>query len=152
MTSALRPTVRLIEGGVHRDTRGVVRFLNKFDFSKIDRLYTIEPGAAEVLRGWVGHQRDWKWFSVIQGKFKLGVVTPDSWTAPTGREPVTEFLLTGESYQVLEVPPGHCTASMALTEGAILMVFSSGAIEDAATDDLRFPASQWRLTRNDQGL
>ena len=146
MTSLPRLPLRLIEGGVHRDERGAVRFLNHFDFSKIDRLYAIEPIATRVLRGWVGHQRDWKWFSVLRGALKLGVVAPDSWTAPTGREPVTEFLLTAESFRVVEVPPGHCTGSMALSEGAILLVFSSGAIEHAATDDLRFPAERWRLS------
>lgn len=145
MTSFPRPTVRLIEGGVHRDARGTVRFLNRFDFSKVDRLYTIEPSAIGTLRGWVGHQRDWKWFSVLRGALKLGVVVPASWTAPTGRETVTEYRLADDTYQVLEVPPGHCTASLALTEGAILLVFSSGAIEAVATDDFRFPQDQWRL-------
>lgn len=135
--------VRLIEGGLHRDDRGTVRFVNAFDFAQVDRFYAISPANAGEVRGWVGHQREWKWFFAIQGTFELGVVRPDRWDAPAKNPEIARYTLSSERPAVLEVPAGHFTASIAAQPNGTLLIFSSGRMEDNATDNFRLPADYW---------
>jgi hypothetical protein len=51
---------------------------------------------------------------------------------------------------VLHVPPGYATGSVNLSKETILMIFSSGRIEDAKSDDFRFPVEQWAITAGKQ--
>lgn len=137
--------VRIIPGALHRDLRGEVRHANAFDFEQVDRFYTVHPARVGELRGWVGHKRDWKWFFVAKGGFEIGVVKPDNWSEPSAGLPVQRFTLNDESPQVLEIPPGYFTANRSLTAEGILLVFSSGRIEDASGDDFRMAPSYWSL-------
>jgi dTDP-4-dehydrorhamnose 3,5-epimerase len=135
----------LIQGGRRLDARGSVSFVNGFDFKGVDRFYWIESGQPNVPRGWVGHQRDHKWFSVIRGEALVAVVRPDRWSSPHRDLPVTQYALSAAYPQVLHVPPGHATGSVQLSPEAILMIFSSGRIEDASGDDFRFPVDYWPI-------
>jgi dTDP-4-dehydrorhamnose 3,5-epimerase len=140
-----RPGPRIIDGGLHVDARGVVMHVNDFDFKGVDRFYTIRSHRPYEPRGWVGHRRDQKWFSVVQGAALVAVVEPDDWSSPARDLPVQRFVLSAAKPQVLHVPAGHATGSVALSEDAILVIFSSGKIEDAKTDDYRFPVDTWRI-------
>lgn len=134
---------QLIEGALHIDARGTVAFVNDFDFKGVDRFYTIKAHRSGESRGWVGHRREQKWFSVIHGTVLLAVVKPDDWESPSGHLPVDRFVLSSVIPQVLHVPRGYATRSIDLSQDAILIVFSSGRIEDAPTDDYRFPIGLW---------
>ncbi len=135
----------LIEGGCHMDARGSVSFVNGFDFQGVNRFYWVQAAKAGILRGWVGHQREHKWFTVVIGEVWVAVVQPDDWQSPSGDLPVMRYLLSSANPQVLHVPPGHATGSVHLTPEAILMIFSSGKIEDAQSDDFRFPVDYWPI-------
>jgi dTDP-4-dehydrorhamnose 3,5-epimerase len=106
-SNELRP--HIIDGGLHVDARGVVSFVNDFDFEGVDRFYTIRAHRPHELRGWVGHQRDQKWFFVVQGTALIAVVKPDCWDGPASNLPVERFVLSAAKPQVLHVPPGHAT-------------------------------------------
>jgi dTDP-4-dehydrorhamnose 3,5-epimerase len=135
----------LIQGGRHVDERGSVSFVNGFDLQGVDRFYWIQAGQASVPRGWVGHQRDHKWFSAIRGEILLAVVRPDEWQCPRRDLPMARYALSAANPQVLHVPPGHATGIVNLNREAILMIFSSGRIEDAQSDDFRFPVEHWPI-------
>ena len=135
----------LIQGGRQVDGRGSVSFINGFDFKGVDRFYWIEASQPDVLRGWVGHQREHKWLTVIRGEVLVAVVRPDEWHSPQRDLPVSRFTLSAVNPQVLHVPPGHATGSVQLTSGAILMIFSSGRMEDVESDDFRFPVDCWSI-------
>lgn len=139
-----KPSV--ITGGLHSDARGSVSFVNDFDFKGVDRFYSIRCKNPNQPRGWVGHKRDTKWFTVLQGSFVIAVVAPDDWSTPSGRETVERFTLSADKPSVLCVPGGYATAQMALTPDAILTVFSSGTMQRAKEDDFRFPITQWPAT------
>lgn len=136
---------RLIPGGLHRDARGEVRFVNDFGLEGVDRFYAVSPATVGEVRGWVGHLREAKWFFVTRGVIEVGVVRPKVWGQASGEDEIHRFRLDADSPAVLEVPPGHYTGSVAHTEGAILLVFSSGKIESAKEDDFRMPAASWRI-------
>jgi dTDP-4-dehydrorhamnose 3,5-epimerase len=136
---------RLINGGLHSDARGTVSFVNDFDFDGVGRFYAVRPREANTTRGWVGHRREHKWFTVVQGAVLVAVVEPDDWKSPSRSLAVTRFTLSDRNPQMLHVPPGHATGSAAITGDAILLVFSSGRFEDAASDDYRFPVDLWEI-------
>jgi dTDP-4-dehydrorhamnose 3,5-epimerase len=127
------------------DERGSISFVNGFDFKGVERFYWVQAGQANVLRGWVGHQREHKWFVVVQGEGLVAVVRPDDWQHPSKDLLVTRYALSAGSPQVLHVPPGYFTGSINLTPDTILMIFSSGKIEAAKTDEFRFPVEQWPI-------
>ena len=139
------PKLQWIQGGQHSDARGSVSFVNGFDFKGVDRFYWIKADEANVQRGWVGHRRDQKWFTVVQGEVLIAVVRPDDWERPNPNLPVARYPLSASQPQVLHVPPGLATASINLNQQAVLMVFSSGKIEDAKSDDFRFPLNLWPI-------
>ena len=135
----------LIQGGQHADERGKVSFVNGFDFKGVDRCFWIRAAKANVLRGWVGHRREQKWFTVVQGEVLVAVVRPDDWERPSQDLPVTRYVLSDGHPQVLHVPPGYATASVNLSQDSILLVFSSGKLENTNADDFRFPVGHWPI-------
>ncbi len=136
---------RLIEGGLHVDARGAVGFVNDFDLKGVDRMYWVRAHRPNCPRGWVGHRREQKWFWVVAGTVLIAVVRPDQWDSPNRDLPVQPYVLCASKPQVLHVPPGYCTASMGLTGNAILLICSSGSIQNAKADDFRFPPDYWRI-------
>lgn len=136
---------RLIEGGLHVDVRGSIAFVNDFDFQGVDRFYVVRSHRSQEPRGWIGHRREHKRFFVVQGTSLIAVVKPNEWQTPAGDLSVERFTLSAAKPQILSVPPGFATGSINLTADAILLVFSSGKIEDAKTDDYRFPVGTWPI-------
>jgi dTDP-4-dehydrorhamnose 3,5-epimerase-like enzyme len=135
----------LIDGGSYVDARGSISFVNDFDFCGIDRFYWVRATQRGVPRGWVGHRRERKWFAVLQGEVLIAVVAPDDWQSPRSDLPVTRYHLKSTNPQVLHIPPGYATANLTLTPDALLLIFSSGKLEDIKTDDYRFPVDQWPI-------
>jgi dTDP-4-dehydrorhamnose 3,5-epimerase-like enzyme len=134
---------RVIIGGRHTDARGTLTFVNDFDFKGVERFYTIH---APQPRGWNGHRRESKWFTVVSGTMLIAVVKPDHWEQPDSGLPVQRFLLSGDKPSILCVPPGHATGMVNITHDALVIVFSSGKIECAREDDYRFPTNQWDIS------
>ena len=147
MLLVMHSSPTIIEGGCHVDARGRISFVNGFTFEGVERFYWVQSAELGMQRGWVGHQREHKWFTAIVGEVQIAVVKPDHWATPSTDLPVSHFLLSASQPQVLYVPPGHATGSTNLCPDAILMVFSSGKIADAPTDDFRFPVSYWPLEK-----
>ena len=138
--------VKLIPGGLHVDERGIVSFVNDFDFKGVERLYTIKAHKVGEPRGWIGHKREHKWFTALAGTLVVAVVAPGHWENPSRDLPVRRYALSALQPAILYVPPGHATTSIMLSEDALLGVFSSGRIENAADDDWRFPCNYWMIS------
>lgn len=135
--------VREMKGGLHVDMRGVVSYVNGFDFKGVERFYTIRAHRPYQARGWIGHRRENKWFAPLHGTMLIAVVVPDNWENPSPGLDVQRYVLSHLRPEILHVPPGHVTASVMLTPEALLGVFSSGKIKDAGDDDWRFDAMMW---------
>ncbi|MCU0615443.1 MAG: WxcM-like domain-containing protein [Desulfobacterales bacterium] len=137
--------IKYIKGGLHVDKRGVISFINDFDFKGVERFYTIRAHGFGKIRGWVGHRREHKWFTALSGSIIIAVVRPDGWETPSHNLEVKQFVLSSIAPGVLHVPPGHATASVMLSTDAHLGIFSSGKYEDAANDDYRFDVNMWKV-------
>ena len=119
----------VIEGNIHRDERGVVRFVNDFDMSRVVRMYCIEPKLG-VVRAWQGHKKETKWFYAVKGSFVVKIVDMNT-------RLFDQYVLTELESQVLEIPGGNYNGFEALEEGSVLMVFSDFALEKSKRDDFR---------------
>lgn len=143
-------SARLIPGGLHTDARGTVAFVNDFDFQGVQRFYTIRPRQEGQVRGWIGHQREHKWFTCVQGQVLIAVVRPDCWEKPARDLPVQSYTLSDPRPAVLHVPAGHATASVSLSENVVLIVFSSGRLPVASQDDYRFAPDYWPISEGER--
>lgn len=122
-----------ITGGSHSDFRGKLRFNNSFDATNIKRMYLIENKDTTFVRAWQGHRIEQRWFSVLQGSFKIELIAIDDWEHPAkDLEPFT-FNVNAETLDVLHVPPGYVSSIQSLEESSKLLVMSDyllGAIQD----------------------
>lgn len=132
---------RIINGGSHSDTRGTVRFNNSFDATVIKRIYLIENNETTFVRGWQGHRIEQRWFSVLQGSFKIELIAIDNWENPSKGLKLLSFIVNAETLDVLHVPQGYVTSVQALKEGAKLLVMADyllGTIQDEYRFDINY--------------
>lgn len=135
-----RKEVETITGGVAKDERGQIRFVNDFDMTQIKRFYIIKNSNAHVVRGWRGHRTEQRWFYVLSGGFYIDIVEIDDWDIPSRNLSVEKHILKVSDQQVLYVPAGYATAFQALKEDSELLVFADHGIENVKNDDFIWPA------------
>lgn len=119
----------IIKGDLHQDERGIVRFVNDFDMTKVKRMYCIEPKLG-VIRAWQGHKKETKWFYAAKGSFMVKTVNMVNFDKK-------EYPLNDGESNILEIQGGHYNGFEALEEGSMLMVFSDFGLEDSIKDDSR---------------
>lgn len=135
--------IKLIKGGSAIDARGIVSFVNDFNFSNVKRFYMIENHKKNFVRAWHGHKKESKYFTVVQGSFKICGIEIDDWEKPSKNLDIEEFVLSDKIPSILYVPEGYVNGFMSLSEDAKLVVFSSSKLEDSLNDDIRFDAHYW---------
>lgn len=128
-----------IQGGIARDHRGQIRFVNDFDMSEVKRFYIIKNTDLELIRGWRAHRIEQRWFYVLSGSFKIDIVEIDNWDQASNNLAVKTEIVKSEDNKVLHLSSGYGTAFQALEEGSELLVFSDFGIENAPKDDYTYP-------------
>ena len=138
-----------IVGGIAKDHRGQIRFVNDFDMSAVKRFYIIKNADTEVVRGWRAHRTEQRWFYVLSGSFTVDMVRIDDWTTADPHLPVERLLLKAEEMQVLHVPVGYGTAFRAVEANSELLVYADFDIEHAKTDDYTYPVDYFINRKED---
>lgn len=137
----------LIEGGFAIDDRGVVSFVNRFDFAgasmmpPVRRFYLVSNHQTGMIRAWHGHKKEAKYVIAVSGT-ALVCAVGISGENPALADP-DRFILSASRPAVLFIPPGYANGWMSLTADAKLMFFSTATLEESKTDDYRFPARYW---------
>ncbi|MGO1245738.1 WxcM-like domain-containing protein [Sphingobacterium sp. JB170] len=124
-----------IPGGIAKDERGQIRFVNEFDMSLVKRFYVIKNVDTELIRGWRAHQIEQRWFYVLSGAFEINLIKIDNWEQASADLPVEKRLLSAENPEVLHIPKGYGTAIKATSPNSELLVFADHGIEHASKDD-----------------
>ena len=128
----------LIQGGLHADARGSLRFCNEFDMGAVKRFYTISNSVECPERGWIGHKRETKWFFPLKGTTTITVepMDVDVLAAKNAEVAKDVFVLEEEKPSVLKVPPGNwfCIKQDGTAE---VMVFSDCKVGEFKNDDFR---------------
>jgi dTDP-4-dehydrorhamnose 3,5-epimerase-like enzyme len=122
--------MNFIVGGHHTDNRGLLRFVNDFDMKQIRRMYIIEPKFGQI-RAWQGHEKEQKWFFVLEGSFLIQTVSIQA------HQNRSKIIVLAEDNRVVHIDSGNYNGFEALTEGSKMLVFSDHTIDEAASDDFR---------------
>tara|TARA_A100001037_G_C14627243_1_gene404250 strand:+ start:74 stop:535 length:462 start_codon:yes stop_codon:yes gene_type:complete len=136
-------TPRTLVGGNAIDDRGVVGFVNQFDFSKIKRFYTVSNHRQNFIRAWHAHKHEAKYVFVSAGAAKFGLVQVDDWESPSRDLTIDQFVLTSMKPTILFVPPGYAHGYMTLTNDTNVMFFSTSTLEESMSDDIRYSSRYW---------
>lgn len=128
-----------ITGGSATDHRGTISFVNGFDMSQVRRFYMIENSDTQIVRGWRAHRIEQRWFHVIQGEFKIGLVEIDNWENPSKRLPIAYYILSTKNMEVFHIPVGYAISIQALEADSKLLVFADQTMENVKLDDYLFP-------------
>jgi len=132
---------RVIEGGIYRDERGLIQFVNDFDFPDVKRFYITENTSTDVVRAWQGHRKEKKYFYAITGKFLIGLVKIDDWNNPSKLLKAEKVTLHDQDSRILEIPPGYANGFRALQPGSKLLIFSDKIIDKA--DKIVYDKNLW---------
>jgi dTDP-4-dehydrorhamnose 3,5-epimerase len=138
-------TPTLIEGGVAKDLRGKVSFINDFSLDNVKRIYQVENSQIGLIRAWHAHKHEEKFVMVLKGEALVGAVAIDNWEKPSKQAKVYRFRLKAEKPMVLYVPAGYANGFMSLTDDAQIMFFSTATINESKNDDFRYDPRYWDL-------
>jgi dTDP-4-dehydrorhamnose 3,5-epimerase-like enzyme len=131
--------IDFIQGGIAKDARGQIRFVNDFDMSLVKRFYIIKNSDTDLIRGWRAHRIEQRWFYVLSGSFSIDIVEVNNWESTSVDLPVRREILRTEEHTVLHLSSGYATAFLALEADSELLVFSDYSIENAVNDDYTYP-------------
>jgi len=133
--------VALIKGGVYKDHRGKLIYNNDFVATEVKRIYFIENTDVTIFRGWQGHRIEQRWFSVVNGSFKISFIKIDNWEKPNENSLIEEVQLDVKEFDVLHIPKGYITGIEALEKDSKLMVMSNflmGETKDEYRYDINY--------------
>jgi len=130
---------QLIKGGRHIDQRGQLLFNNGFDLAPVRRIYTIEHNNTALIRGWMGHEVENRWFTVVNGAFRVNVKSVTNWVSPElSDDGSVVFELKAGSLDALHIPPGHIFCLQALEPGSTIVVMADHPV-GTTNDEHRYP-------------
>ncbi|WP_375604959.1 WxcM-like domain-containing protein [Flavobacterium davisii] len=136
----------LIKGNCYQDFRGDLKYNNNFDASGVKRIYIIENQKLGFKRGWQGHKIEQRWFSVINGSFKIMLIEVDDWENPNSNlEPII-FNLDSQTFDVLHTPSGYITCIEALEENSKLLVLADYLLGEL-DDEYKFALDFFNCTK-----
>lgn len=136
-------SIKVIEGEIFNDHRGIISSLNEFQFEGVERLYFIRHPDAHILRGWHGHQFEKKWFYCVKGSFKLAFVKIDNWESPSAALHPEIFNLSDKKSEIICLPAGYANMIKAMENNSILMVLSGKKYPECLDDSWRYPKEMW---------
>jgi dTDP-4-dehydrorhamnose 3,5-epimerase-like enzyme len=129
---------KILKGKSHSDARGTLVFNNDYNAVEVKRIYFIENKDTSFIRGWQGHQIEQRWFSSVQGSFKITTMPIKDWENLIEIDGEERFILNASSFDVLHVPNGYVTSIQALEEKSRLMALSDYGLGEIQ-DEYRFP-------------
>ena len=136
----------LITGNLATDDRGILRFVNEFNFENVKRFYMVENHVVGFIRAWHAHRHEAKYVFVVEGAALVAAVrVPVDELVPSIEvADLTRYVLSAAKPSVLYIPPGFANGFKTLTADTKVMFFSTATIAESLNDDIRWPASYLR--------
>jgi dTDP-4-dehydrorhamnose 3,5-epimerase-like enzyme len=132
-----------VTGGIHKDKRGVIRYVNDFDFKGIKRFYQIDLPRKNMIRAFHGHFKESKHVFVISGQLLLCVVKINDKITPSKKNKVKKIILNSDNPQIYNVPQGYANGIMSLKPNTRVIFFSNKTLQESLNDDFRFDKNYW---------
>lgn len=128
---------KIIKGNSCTDQRGILNYNNLFNASAIKRIYIIENRSTKIFRGWQGHKIQQRWFSAVQGSFRIKLIEIDDWNSPSKSLACKEIKLEAKKLDVLHIPQGYVSCIQAIENNSKLLVMADYSI-DEIKDEYRY--------------
>lgn len=132
-----------IQGGIAVDDRGLLRFVNDFDMSRIKRFYQVENFNLDMIRAFHGHMKEEKYVYVTSGTVLVCLVKLTDKENPSKDEKVERFVISERNPQILHIPSGYANGFKSLEENTSVIFFSTTTLEESKGDDYRFSHDYW---------
>jgi dTDP-4-dehydrorhamnose 3,5-epimerase-like enzyme len=132
------PFPHIIEGDLFKDNRGKLFSCNKFDMSRVKRMYSIENINSTYIRGWKGHKIETRWFFATKGSIIINTILISDLEKAHPLPVVNKFKLNENNLNILEVPPGFATSIQQSSNGDRICVFADFEIGVSYDEDLRW--------------
>lgn len=139
--------IKIFDGGLSVDDRGIVTFVNSFTFAGVKRFYVIRNHKKGFVRAWHAHRKEGKYVTVFAGAALIGAVAIDDWEHPSKNANVSRIILSSAKPSIIYIPPGYANGAMSLSDDAIIVYFSTASIEETKGDDVRYDARYWDIWR-----
>ena len=134
---------QLLTGGVFKDHRGSIQFVNDCNMSLIKRMYFTTHPSIETVRAWQGHTIESRWFFCVKGSLTVKRIKVDNWTETSENCQVQGYTLSENLPQVLYIPPGYVNGFKAKEENSKLMIMSNYGLGEIEDDHYRFDSNKW---------
>jgi hypothetical protein len=134
-------SINILQGGISKDERGQIRYVNEFDMSAVRRFYIIRNKDTKLIRGWRAHKIEQRWFYVISGSFEFKIIKIDNWDLPNPNLPIKTVILSELENKLINIPAGYGTAIKALEINSELLVYSDYGLEHADNDNYTWDLS-----------
>ena len=135
--------IKVIEGEIFKDNRGLISSLNSFHFENVRRCYFIHHPDESVVRGWHAHQFERKWFYCVKGFFSVALVRIDDWHNPNPGLIPEVFHLSENDSRLVCVPMGYANCLKAHVKDSVMMVLSDKILDEAVGDSWRYDKNMW---------
>jgi dTDP-4-dehydrorhamnose 3,5-epimerase-like enzyme len=143
MMTNMSDSPQIFKGDISVDDRGALRFVNEFDFSKVQRFYQVENFSKDVIRAFHGHLKEGKYVYVPTGSILLCWVPLTDKKHPSRDVEVQRLVLSDRKPQVVFIPPGNANGFRVLEENSQVLFFSTSTLEESKGDDYRFAYDYW---------
>lgn len=139
----MKDVLQIIEGGLAIDERGVLKFINDFNFKGVKRFYQVENHLMNIVRAFHGHMKEAKYCYVASGSILLFVAKIGNIKSPSKRQKPQKFILSAEKPQILFIPAGYAHGYKALEKNTRIIFFSTSTLKESKEDDFRYPYDYW---------
>ncbi len=129
----------LMKGGRAVDDRGVLTFVNDFEFLGVKRFYQVSNHKARFVRAWHGHRKEGKYVTVTRGSAIIACLPIDD-IKKLAEQYLQRHVMSDVNPAVLWIPPGYVNGAMTLTDDTLITYYSTATMEESKDDDLRFEA------------
>ena len=125
---------KLIDGTLFTDDRGMLQVMNSFNMivGGIKRFYIVRNHQSGYVRAFHGHVRETKYLYVISGAVQVKIIPLEY-----QNKKIDSFNVGIGS--MVYIPCGYFHGWKGLTEDTILLVLSTGTLEESQQDDIRLP-------------
>ena len=135
--------IETTNGGLNCDDRGIVRFVNTFNFQNVKRFYQVTNSNLSTIRAFHGHMKEGKYVYVVSGSIILCAVPLSKIKSPSKKTRVERFILSAHKPQIILIPPGYANGFRSLEKGTEVLFFSTTTLEESKDDDYRYPYDYW---------
>ena len=97
----------------------------------------------EIVRAWQGHKIEQRWFSAINGSFKIGLIKIDNWENPAKNLKKLIYIINSDTLEVLHVPKGYVSSIQAMEVGSKLLVMADYLLGEI-NDEYRYDANYFK--------